>query len=393
MRPVEDIDPRWMAKALELAARGVGLVEPNPAVGAVVVRNGEMVGSGFHARFGGDHAEIAALREAGERAQGATLYVSLEPCCHHGKTPPCTDAILRSGIERVVAAIRDPFPRVDGGGLRILRGAGIPVVVGLLAEAAVEMNAPYFKRVLTGRPYVTAKWAMTLDGKAACSGGGSQWISSEASRSLVHQLRGRMDAIIVGIGTVLADDPLLTARPPGPRVAARIILDSLAATPLHSRLVRSAHDAPVIVVVSSNAPAARLRSLEDQGCEILCLSGSHRIPIPGLLEILGSRMMTNVLVEGGGRVLGSFFDEGEVDAVETYIAPMIEGGDHATTPARGRGVIAMHHALRLQEVRFEEVGGDLRIRASCPRDWRREAGQLALDPATPSTLTAQIDGK
>ena len=232
-------------------------------VGAVIVRDGKVVGRGHHARFGGPHAEVMALREARAAARGATLYVTLEPCCHHGKTPPVPTPFVR-GLAACVVAMRDPFPRVDGGGLAALRAAGIQVELGLGPMPRPRLNAPYLKRVVTGLPYVTAKWAMTLDGKTAVASGDSQWISSDSLPALVHQHRGRMDAILVGIGTALADDPLLTARPPGPRTAARIVLDSQAQLPLCSRLVMTARDVPVLVAVTERGPGAtaglRLRS-------------------------------------------------------------------------------------------------------------------------------------
>ncbi|MGZ3379143.1 MAG: bifunctional diaminohydroxyphosphoribosylaminopyrimidine deaminase/5-amino-6-(5-phosphoribosylamino)uracil reductase RibD, partial [Isosphaeraceae bacterium] len=346
-------DLAWMNLALAEAERGRGAVEPNPMVGAVLVREGRVVGLGHHARFGGPHAEVMALQNAAEaEARGATLYVTLEPCCHHGKTPPCTDAILQAGIAKVVAAIRDPFPRVDGGGLAILRSAGVAVDLGLQAGTAAELNAPYLKRVATGLPYITAKWAMTLDGKTAVASGDSQWISAPGSRSLVHQLRGRMDAILVGIGTVLADDPQLTARPAGLRTAARIVLDSKALLPLNSRLVQTAHEVPVLVAVSRQAPADRRHALEARGCEVVVFPGETRVPIMALLAELGQRAMTNLLVEGGGKVLGSFLEAGQVDEVEAYIAPILEGGDHPRTPARGQGLLRMGDAARLQNVAY-----------------------------------------
>src|SRR4051794_5088755 len=210
-------DHDWMRRALDLAERGRGFVEPNPVVGAVVVRDGSLVGEGWHERYGEAHAEVNALSAAGEAARGATLYVTLEPCCHHGKTPPCTDTVLRAGVRRVVAAMLDPFPRVAGGGFAVLLAAGVDVAVGVCEAEARRLNAPYLTLLTHGRPHVHAKWAMTLDGKIATRTGQSQWISNEASRRRVHELRGRMDAVVVGIGTVLADDPMLTARPPGPR--------------------------------------------------------------------------------------------------------------------------------------------------------------------------------
>ena len=380
-------DLAWMNLALAEAERGRGAVEPNPMVGAVLVRAGRVVGLGHHARFGGPHAEVMALQNAAE-ARGATLYVTLEPCCHHGKTPPCTDAILQAGVAKVVAAIRDPFPRVDGGGLAILRSAGVPVDLGLQAGTAAELNAPYLKRVATGLPYITAKWAMTLDGKTAVASGESQWISSPGSRSLVHQLRGRMDAILVGIGTVLADDPQLTARPAGPRTAVRIVLDSKALLPLNSRLVQTAHEVSVLVAVSRQAPADRRHALEARGCEVVVFPGATRVPIMALLAELGQRAMTNLLVEGGGRVLGSFLEAGQVDEVEAYIAPILEGGDHPHTPARGQGLLRMGDAARLQNVAYSEVDGDMRVRGTVAQPWRsilsdlgRETSLISLDRA------------
>src|SRR5262249_38998319 len=245
---------QWMRRALELAERGRGQVEPNPLVGAVVVRAGQAVGEGWHQHFGEAHAEVHALGAAGEAARDATLYVTLEPCCHHGKTPPCTDAILRAGIRRVVAAMTDPFPQVAGQGVAMLRAGGVEVAVGLGEAEARRLNAPYLKLLAAGRPYVHAKWAMTLDGKIATRTGDSKWISNEAARQRVHALRGRMDAILVGIDTVLADDPQLTARPPGPRTPTRIILDSRGRLPSDSLLARSARDVPVLLATTEDLP-------------------------------------------------------------------------------------------------------------------------------------------
>jgi diaminohydroxyphosphoribosylaminopyrimidine deaminase/5-amino-6-(5-phosphoribosylamino)uracil reductase len=350
--------------------------------GAVIEREGRVVGLGHHARFGGPHAEVSALEQAGEAARGATLYVTLEPCCHQGKTPPCTEAILRAGISRVIASIRDPFPRVAGGGLAQLRGAGVEVELGLRAVAAAELNAPYLKRTIVGLPYITAKWAMTLDGKTAVADGHSQWISSAGSRRRVHQLRGRMDAIIVGIGTVMVDDPLLTARPPGPRVAARVVLDSLCRLPPSSQLARNAREVPVLVAVSPQAPEDRKAALRDLACEVLICPGPQRVPIRPLLEELGRRGMTNVLLEGGGLVLGSFLDAGEVDEVDAFIAPIVEGGDHTRTPARGRGVPRMTDAARLDRVRHETIDGDLMVHGVLSQPWRSLLAHLGEEQTT-----------
>lgn len=372
----------WMGRALEEAARGRGGVEPNPMVGAVVVQGDELVAVGHHGRFGGPHAEVVALEAAGGRARGATLYVTLEPCCHHGKTPPCTEAILSAGVSRVVAAHRDPFPKVAGGGLARLKAAGVEVVVGVGGEAALTLNAPYLKRLFTGFPYVIAKWAMTLDGKTAVADGDSRWISSAESRSLVHQVRGRMDAILVGVGTVIADDPQLTARPPGPRTPARVVLDSQARTPVDSSLVRTAREIPTILVVGGNAPSDAVKRLRESGCELLIDSGAERPSLDFLLGELGRRGMTNLLVEGGGYVLGSFLDQGRVDEVDVYIATLLEGGDHARTAVRGRGRALMADSLRLRDVRRSFVGDDVRIQGEIPAAWREAMNGLS-EPAPP----------
>jgi diaminohydroxyphosphoribosylaminopyrimidine deaminase/5-amino-6-(5-phosphoribosylamino)uracil reductase len=377
-----------MDLALAQAERGRGWVEPNPMVGAVIVRQGQLVGRGYHTRFGGPHAELMALQAAGDAAQGATLYVTLEPCCHHGKTPPCTSAILAAGLARVVVAIRDPFPQVDGGGLAVLRSAGVEIALGSRFHAAADLNAPFLKRVFLAIPYVTAKWAMTLDGKTAVASGDSQWISSPRSRALVHQLRGQMDAILVGIGTVLTDDPLLTARPAGPRTPARIVLDGKARLPMTSRLVTSAREVPVLVAVSENAPAERCLALEAQGCSIVSYPGGKGVPLGPLLADLGRREITNLLVEGGGRVLGSFLDGGHVDQVDVYIAPILEGGDHSHVPARGKGVLRMVEATRLRNVVHSEVDGDLRVRGVFDQPWRSRISSLGSETETGESRSA-----
>lgn len=345
-----DCDELYMRRAIELAARGRGGVEPNPMVGAVVVQDGEVVGEGYHAVHGGPHAEVVALDAAGARAKGATIYVTLEPCCHHGKTPPCTDGILRSQFARVVVATIDPFPEVAGRGIEILRAAGIPVDVGCLEGEARRLNAPYFKLIQRGRPYVVAKWAMSLDGRIATSTGESKWISGEASRRHANQYRGLIDAIVVGVETVLADDPLLTARPPGPRRATRVVLDSKCRTPCDSQLVRTAREVPTIIATTSRSSADRLVALGNAGCEVLVLAADEagRVSIDALLEELGQRRFTNVLVEGGGQVVGGFLDAGEIDAVHAYIAPCVIGGTGAKPSVAGRGFERIADVLRLE---------------------------------------------
>ena len=333
-----DAETAAMRRALEIARRGEGRVEPNPMVGAVVLgADGGVVAEGWHDRFGGPHAEAVALAAAGDRARGATLVVTLEPCCHHGKTPPCTAAIVAAGIARVVVASGDPFPAVAGGGIAALRAAGIDMATGLLAAEALRLTAPYRKLVTTGTPWVIAKWAATRDGRVALPAGGDRWISSPESRGIVHALRARVDAIAVGSGTVLADDPLLTARPPGPRPLLRIVLDGRGRLPLSCRLVRTARESPVLVAVGAEAPAARITALEAAGCEVWRAAGSSPADrLRALLAELGRRRLTNLLVEGGPRVFRTLFDAGLADETWAFVAPREAGGPpdpQATMPA------------------------------------------------------------
>jgi diaminohydroxyphosphoribosylaminopyrimidine deaminase/5-amino-6-(5-phosphoribosylamino)uracil reductase len=363
-----DLDRWHMERALALAEKGRGFVEPNPLVGCLIARGAEVIGEGWHRRFGGPHAEIEALRIAGERARGACLYVTLEPCCHHGKTPPCTEAILNAGIERVVVAQRDPFPAVDGGGLAELRSSGIEVEVGLLDDEARRLNAPYLKLLATGHPWVIAKWAMTLDGKIASRTGASRWISSSRCREVVHKLRGRVDAIVVGRGTVAADDPLLTARPAGPRLATRIVLDNGARVSLSSQIVATARQAPVLIAAGSGSTEERRRRLVEAGCEVLCCEGNSPMErFRHLLDELGRRRMTNVLVEGGSQVLGTLLDAGQIDEVHVFLAPKLLGGHMAPTPTEGIGLPSPDKALQLADSRWEQLDGDIYIRGTVIR--------------------------
>jgi diaminohydroxyphosphoribosylaminopyrimidine deaminase/5-amino-6-(5-phosphoribosylamino)uracil reductase len=357
------LDAWHMQRALELAAQGCGAVEPNPMVGCVIARGAEIVGEGWHRRFGGEHAEVDALRLAGPRARGATLYVTLEPCCHQGKTPPCTRAVLAAGVGRVVAAMRDPFPQVAGGGLAELTAAGVTVDVGVLEAEAQRLNAPYLKLLATGRPWVIAKWAMTLDGKIATQSGESRWISNPESRAVVHAIRGRMDAIVVGRETALRDDPELTARPPGPRTATRVVVDTRASLSSESRLARSAGEVPVLVAVGGEAADADRRRLVARGCEVLvCEGASHAARLEFLLAELGRRRMTNVLVEGGGRLLGSLLDARQIDEVHVFMAAKLVGGAESPSPVGGRGVGAMSEALTLDSPEIQPLGSDVYIR-------------------------------
>ena len=352
-----------MRRALELAAEGEGSVEPNPMVGCVIAQGEEIVGEGWHRRFGGPHAEIEALAQAGRRAAGATLFVTLEPCCHQGKTPPCTQAILAAGVRRVVVAQRDPFPEVAGGGLAELEAAGVAVEVGLLEADARRLNAPYRKLVETGRPWIIAKWAMTLDGKIATHTGSSRWISGPKSREAVHQLRGRVDAIMVGRQTAELDDPQLTARPPGPRGPLRVVVDTRASLRSGSQLVRTAGEVPVLVAAGDQAPEADRRRLARAGCEVLlCPGETPAVRLEALLDELGRRRLTNVLVEGGGQLLGSLFDLGQIDEVHVFLAAKLVGGANAPSPLAGHGLAQMADAHRLDDVRIEQLGEDVHIR-------------------------------
>ena len=352
-------DERFMLHALALAERGRGAVEPNPMVGAIVVsETGHIVGEGWHERFGEPHAEIHALQHAGDAACGGTLYVSLEPCCHFGKTPPCTDAVLRAGLRRVVVAMADPFPKVAGGGIAILLKAGLQVELGICETLARRLNAPYLMLTQQARPWFIAKWAMTLDGKIATKTGDSQWISGIASRELVHEWRGQVDAILVGRGTVHADDPMLTARPPGPRTATRIVLSASGMLPADCQLVRTARDVPVIIFTRPEA-VANLRSWSDAGAEIVPLDSLDALTIA---RELGNRRMTNVFIEGGAGVLGSFHDAGLLDELRVFIAPVLVGGTAAPGPIAGAGIARLADATRWDDVEFRSVEPDMLMR-------------------------------
>jgi diaminohydroxyphosphoribosylaminopyrimidine deaminase/5-amino-6-(5-phosphoribosylamino)uracil reductase len=356
-------DSAFMLRALELARYGQGLVEPNPLVGCVIAQDGQIVGEGWHQRFGGPHAEVEALTAAGERARGATMYVTLEPCCHEGKTPPCTRAVIAAGLKRVVVATRDPFPQVAGSGLKALASAGLDVELGLSEDQARDLNAPYLKLLATKRPWVIAKWAMTLDGKIATRGGYSRWITSEAARQIVHHLRGRVDAILIGRGTAQLDDPRLTARPENgqpPRVATRIVVDSLGRLASFSQLVRTAKQYPTIVATGPDAEEADLRRLVETSCEVLPFAAAtHHERFLQLLDELGRRQMTNVLVEGGSQLLGTLLDQREIDELHVFIAPKLFGGQSALPAIGGEGVEQVAEAINVAHLQAHNVGGDL----------------------------------
>jgi diaminohydroxyphosphoribosylaminopyrimidine deaminase/5-amino-6-(5-phosphoribosylamino)uracil reductase len=353
-------DRVFMAEALALAERGRGLTSPNPMVGAVVAREGAIVGRGYHARAGGPHAEVEALREAGEHARGATLYVTLEPCNHAGRTPPCVDAIRGAGIRRVVAAVRDSNPRVRGGGMAALRAAGVEAGLGCLEEQARAVNRVFFAAVERRRPHVTLKCAMTLDGKIAAFDRHARWITGPDARREAHRMRSESDAVVIGIGTALADDPALTVRldPPWPREPLRVVVDSRARLPLDARLIDAGHPARAVVAVADEAPVERIARLGARGVTVLsCKSRDGRVDLADLAARLFAMDALGVLLEGGSELNGAFVEAGLVDRAAVFIAPMIIGGAAAPTAVAGRGR-ALVDALRLQSVTARLVGSD-----------------------------------
>jgi len=361
-------DRRHLERAIELAEQGRGHVSPNPLVGAVIGRGGEPISEGFHRALGAPHAEVEAIRAAGSTSlHDATLYVSLEPCCHQGRTPPCTEAILRAGIGRVVVAADDPSTHASGRGLGILRDEGVEIVVadGELASRARLQNQPFRKRARTGRPWVLFKSAMTLDGKVATRTGDSQWISGELSRELSHRWRAECDAVAVGIGTALADDPQLTPRVEGgTRQPRRVVFDSLARLPLDSQLVRGARNIPLTVVVSRAAPRAATDALESHGAEVIVAPGENEpARVRSALDQLGAAGIGSILLEGGPHLAGAFLDAEEIDEIRLFLAPVVLGGRTARDPLEGEGVEMIADAVRALTLECEGVEGDLLISA------------------------------
>jgi diaminohydroxyphosphoribosylaminopyrimidine deaminase/5-amino-6-(5-phosphoribosylamino)uracil reductase len=372
-----EADQAHLARAIELARRGTGSVKPNPVVGAVIARDGEVLGEGWHERYGAAHAEVNAIEACGlADLQGATLYVSLEPCCHHGKTPPCTEAIVQAGIGRVVVGSDDPTEKAAGRGLGVLRDEGIEVVMidGELATRARLLNQAFRKHARVARPWVLFKSAMTLDGKVATRAGDSKWISGEHSRELAHQWRAEVDAVVVGIGTALADDPRLTARPEGTPAEAerqprRVVFDSLARLPPGSQLVSAAAKAPLTVVVSRAAARSDTDALEAAGVEVLVATGENEpARVRSALDQLGASGISAVLLEGGPHLAGAFLDAGEIDEVRLFLAPLLLGGRAARDPLEGEGVESISQAMRALTFDCERVGEDLLVSARL-REW------------------------
>ncbi len=367
-----------MLAALEIARRGLGRVEPNPMVGCILVHEGVCIGQGYHSHFGGPHAERAAVDDArrkgyADRLRGSTAYVTLEPCCHQGKTPPCTRLLLDVGVRRVVVGLEDPFPDVAGKGFAQLRASGVQVEAGVQAESVRQLLAPYLKRTTTRLPWIIAKWAMSLDGRIATRDGASQWISNTESRAIVHQLRSRVDAIVVGRGTALADDPLLTARLPDGqpplRTALRVVVDSNLSIDPKSQLVQTAQQFPTLIWSGPTADTEKIQTLKRFGCEVeVSATREADLRLDGLLKFLVQEHdATNVLVEGGSKLLGSLLDLRQIDECHAFIGPKLIGGSDAPSPIGGMGIAVIADGPRCIPLSQQFIGQD--IYSQCRIDW------------------------
>ena len=385
-------DIEFMRRAIELAKKGGGYVHPNPLVGCVIVKDDEIIAEGYHEKYGEFHAERNALTRCKTETKGASLYVTLEPCCHYGKTPPCTEIIIEKGIKKVFVGILDPNPLVAGKGVKMLQDAGIEVEVGLCEDEIREMNKVFLKYITTKRPYVIMKTAMTLDGKIAAYTGDSKWVTNEESRKMVHELRSELAGVIVGIGTVLADDPMLTCRLEGKHhQPVRIVVDSNLRIPVDSQLVKTAKEYRTIVACRhfDRSEAERseveksslnvnkqkgfldsLRSLEMTGIELLeCQSNNNHVDINDLMTKLGAMGVDSLLLEGGGTLNAAFLEAGCVDEVWAFIAPKIIGGEGSKTPISGKGIEKMSEAINLQDIDIQNINGDILIKGKiCSRE-------------------------
>ncbi len=367
---MKDLDERYMRMALRLAEKARGRTSPNPMVGAVVVKNGKVVASGYHHRAGEPHAEALALAKAGKAAKGATLYVTLEPCSHRNKrTPPCAPLVVSSGLKRVVIAMRDPNPQVGGGGERTLRKAGIGVTTGVLEAEARKLNEAYLKYITTGLPFVTIKVAQTLDGKIATARGESKWITGSAAREEGHLLRDANDAVLVGINTVLKDDPLLTARVPGGRDPVRVVVDSRLRLPPGARILTQRSDARTIVATLAGAPEARKKKLESAGAEVLQVrSRGGRVDLRDLMRQLGTRDIMSVLIEGGAEVHASALAAGIVNKAVIFIAPTLMTGRDSVSSIGGPSPRRLKDAIRLCDAETRVIGRDLMVEGYIQRN-------------------------
>lgn len=354
-----------MRRALELAESAIGRTGPNPMVGAVIIdQNGEIVGEGFHKKAGTPHAEIHAIENAGDLARSATMFVTLEPCCHFGRTPPCADAIIRSGIKKVIVAMIDPNPEVSGKGIEILKRSGIEVEIGLCEDRSKKLNEIFVKFIRTKLPFVILKSAMSLDGKIATATGESKWITSEAARLRVHEMRDRVDAILVGVGTVLKDDPSLTTRLPD-RLgvdAIRIVVDSAGRTPINAKIFNRESSAKTIIASTDQISASRISAFESRSAEVLIVdSVEDRVDLKSLMIELGKRNITSVMIEGGSEMGDSAIRSGIVDKVIFFIAPKLIGGRDAPTPIGGDGFAKLASAIEVKNWQISQIGSDLVI--------------------------------
>lgn len=382
-----ETDERWMKRAIELAELGKGKVHPNPMVGAVIVKDGVLIGEGFHGYYGGPHGEIEALKDCeikGNNPLGAEVYVTLEPCCHYGKTPPCTEALIKAGVKRVIVAVEDPNPLVKGKGIETLKKAGIAVVVGIMKDGALAQNKVFFHYMTHNRPYVILKSATSLDGKIATRLGESKWITSEATRAHSHDIRGRVGAIMVGIGTVLADDPLLTCRRTRPddlpstpsRQSVRIVIDSQLEIPLDCQLVQTAREVPLWVVCGQGVKPNFQRALTENGVRILeqNLDPEGHVDLKKLMSILGEHKIDSVLIEGGGSLNDSALRSDIVHEVNFYIAPILIGGSQAKTGVAGLGAGLLSEGVQLENMEVIPLGRDFLIKGTVKRETLTDKG-------------------
>ena len=357
-------DRKFMEDALALAAKARGRTSPNPLVGAVIVRDGEIVGEGYHRKAGDAHAEIHALNQAKELAEGATMYVTLEPCCHWGRTPPCTESLIRAKLANVVVSMKDPNPQVAGKGIRQLEEAGIPVQVGICEEESKQLNEIFIKYITTQCPFVILKSAISLDGKIATASGESQWITSEASRLKGHEVRAQVDAILVGVGTVLQDNPALTTRLPERtnEDPIRIVVDSRGRTPLGAKVFNPDSNAGTLIAVTEKAPLEKIDVLKAAGADVLTIEQKEgRVCLSALMRELGRREVTSVLIEGGGEINAAALQAGIVNKLMFFVAPKLIGGKDAPGPIGGVGIARLAEAFDLRDVKISHIGADLLI--------------------------------
>jgi diaminohydroxyphosphoribosylaminopyrimidine deaminase/5-amino-6-(5-phosphoribosylamino)uracil reductase len=358
------LDIKMMKRALELAEKGIGYTNPNPLVGAVIVKEGRIIGEGYHKLYGSNHAEINAFESATEDVRGATMYITLEPCSHYGKTPPCAKAIVEKGIKKVVIGLKDPNPLVSGRGIKILQENGIEVVCGVLEEEGKKVNEVFLKYITTKTPFCIMKTAMTLDGKIATRSGDSKWITGELSREYVHRLRHRMSGIMVGIGTIIADDPMLNTRLSNQkgRDPVRIVIDSSAKIPLDAKVLNLDSEAITIIAATEKADKEKLKALIEKGAEIIISPiKNNGVDLNFLMKILAERKIDSILLEGGSKINYSAVKEGIVDKVNAFIAPKLIGGDAAKTPVGGEGIEFMKDAVSLCNIEIHRFENDIMI--------------------------------